>query len=161
MLHDLCWCQTSYWVPVISKESCTWVQLSLDMAQDLLCCSRNCQPRWNFTAPEETRGATGTLPQVALLFYGVSSPANGMLELAMLNMSFINSCYGNWQIFINNLKKSPLPLGFAAAALEHGVFLLTRFPNSGMLLGSWVWWVQHSQVGYPAIASSFLVTCYK
>lgn len=73
----------------------------------------------------------------------------------MLNISFINSCYGNWQIFINHLKRPPLPLEFAAAALEHGVFLLTRFPNPGMLPGSWVCRVQHSQVGQPAIASSF------
>lgn len=114
------------------------MQLSLDTAQELLCCSRNCQPRWDFTAPEETRGATGTLPQVALLFHGVSTPVKGMLELAMLNMGFINSCYGNWQIFINHLKRTPLPLGFAAAALEHGVVLLTRFPKPGVLPGRWV-----------------------
>lgn len=81
------------------------------MAQELLCCSRNCQPGWDYTAPEETKGATGTLPQVALLVPGVSTPLNGVLELAMLNVSFINSCYGNWQIFINHLKRSPCHWG--------------------------------------------------
>lgn len=68
-----------------------------------------------------TQGATGALAAVlALLSHGVSTPVNAMLELAVLNITFINSCHGNWQIFINHLKRPPLPLGFAAAALEHG-----------------------------------------
>lgn len=45
----------------------------------------------------------------------------------MLKISFINSCYGNKQIRINNFKRYTLPLGFAAATLEHVAFLLPKF----------------------------------
>lgn len=111
-------------------------------------CSSACtRPRsWSAAPGIVSQGGISQLhrkpevPQVpfhrCLCFLWCQHTVNGMLELAVLNVSFINSCYGNWQIFINRLRRSPLPLGFAAAALEHGAVLLTRFPNPGVLPGS-------------------------
>lgn len=119
-----------------------WLLRHIDLSWAVPECSSACaQPRscsaaeglWAKVGLDSSRGKQRChrcLPQCLVMVW---APANGMVQLAMVNITFINSCYGNGQIFINHLKRSPLPLGFAA--LEHGEALLTRFPKPGVLPG--------------------------
>lgn len=131
---DAAWCVLmSDWLLRHSHFSWAVPECSSACAQPRSC--SGAEGSWAKLGLHRSRGKQRCLRYPSNALPCVSTAVNGLGQLAVLNIRFINSCYGNWQIFINHLKRSPCPWGLLLLHWNMGWFCWQGSQSLGCSLG--------------------------